>query len=72
LGASLEILIRNPAPVTLSSAQLLKAVEDLSGFFPLALPDSRFNWEETRSLVIRGLKLKSVLFQTPETSIARF
>ncbi|MBU6154454.1 MAG: hypothetical protein KGP28_09155 [Bdellovibrionales bacterium] len=72
IGASLEILNRNPAPLALGSSQLLKAIEDLSAFFPLTFPDSKINWEEIRSLVNRGLKLKSVLFQTTETSITRY
>jgi len=72
LGASLEILNRSPAPLALSSAQIQKAIEELSGFIPLMMPDSRIPWDEIRSLLQRGLKLKSVLFQTPEGSITRY
>jgi hypothetical protein len=72
IGTSLDLLNRNPAPVTLGAAQILKAVEDVSALTTLVSPDLRINWEEIRALVPRGLKLKSLLFQNADTSFTRF
>jgi hypothetical protein len=72
IGASLEVLTRNPSPALIGTNQILKSVEDLSSFLALTSPETRVDWESLRHLVLKAMKLKSILFQTPEASLNRF
>lgn len=72
IGSSLEILNRAPAPIALTSSQLLKAVDDLAAFFSLASKGPTPDWAMIRNQVNRALKLKAVLYQTPESTITRY
>ena len=70
IGQTLETLTRTPSFSKLTSARIEDTLNRAQKILQDLSPGTRLDWDLIRSWLKRGMKLKALVFRTPETAIS--
>ncbi|NDG83463.1 MAG: hypothetical protein EBX52_00305 [Proteobacteria bacterium] len=70
IGDTLEILTRTPSFSSLTTVQIEDTLNRAQKILQDLSPGTKLDWELIRSWLKRGMKLKALVFRTPETGIS--
>ncbi|MBC7397526.1 MAG: hypothetical protein H7333_08790, partial [Bdellovibrionales bacterium] len=72
IGASLDILLREPGINIVGQSEMVTAVESIKKVMFLLKMDSKIDWDLLLAFIPKGMRLKSILFQNSDSSISSY